>query len=176
MRLRVGAPGAHFVRVVACILLDRSGRAAVRIAFAQHRVHRTAQHFGVARADFLLRIRLGIFRKVGDVVPFSLQFLDRGLQLRRRGTDVGQLDDVRFRPQGQRTQLGQVVGDFLVGVQVFREVRQDASGKGDIAGFNRHSGRLGEGLHDRQQGVGCQCGCLVGQGVNDFLFCHVFSH
>ena len=45
MRLRVRRPRAHLVRVVACVFFDGAGGAAVRIAFAQHRVHGGAEHF-----------------------------------------------------------------------------------------------------------------------------------
>jgi hypothetical protein len=47
------APFAHAVRVLARVFLHRARRAAVGVAFAQHRVDGAAQAFGVARADGL---------------------------------------------------------------------------------------------------------------------------
>ena len=53
-------PLAHAVRVLLRVLLDRLGCAAIRVAFAQHRVHRAAQAFGVALLDVLFLVGLRI--------------------------------------------------------------------------------------------------------------------
>ena len=58
MRARGLAPCGHAVRVLARVLLHRLGRAAVGIAFAQHRVDRAADALVVARTDLLLLVRL----------------------------------------------------------------------------------------------------------------------
>ncbi len=41
---RIAAPLPHRMRIVFRILLDRRRHATVRVAFAQHRIHRTAEH------------------------------------------------------------------------------------------------------------------------------------
>ena len=80
--------------VLAGVGLDRGRRTAVGVALAQHRVHRAAQQLGVAILEFLLGVGLGIFRVVRDGIALVLQFGDAGAQLRYRGADVRQLDDV----------------------------------------------------------------------------------
>ena len=92
--LRVRGPRPHRVRVRARVVLHRERRPAVGVALAQHRVDRRALDGVVRRADRPLlvgRRRLGV---VGQVVALLLQLLDRRLELRDRGADVGQLDDV----------------------------------------------------------------------------------
>ena len=42
---------AHAVRVLAGVLLDGLGRAAVRITLAQHRIHRAAENLAVALSN-----------------------------------------------------------------------------------------------------------------------------
>ena len=172
--LGVGGPLAHPVRMLARVLLDRGGGAAVGVAFAQHRVHRAAEHLAVTRLDLLLGIRFRVFRIIRDFVSLGLQFLDRRLQLRQRCADIGQLDDVGFRLQRQLAQFGQVIGDSLACGQVLGEGREYASCQGNIPGFDGDAGCPGEGLDDRQQRVGCQRRRFVGQRVNNFLVRHDF--
>ena len=112
--LGVCSPGAHFVRVLARVVLDRQRCAAVGVAFAQYRVYGTAHHFAVTRLDFFFSVSGDGFRVVRDVEALRLQFFDRGLQLRDRGADIGQLDDVGFRGNGQGAQFGEVVCYSLV--------------------------------------------------------------
>ncbi len=90
----VGGPLAHPVRMLARELFDRSGGAAVGVAFAQHRVHRATEHLAVTQLDLFFRIRFRIIGVVRNLVSLRLQFLDRGLQLRERCADIGQLDNV----------------------------------------------------------------------------------
>ncbi len=175
MRLGIGAPGAHLVRILACVLLDRSRSAAVGVAFAQHGIHGAAEHLAVTGLDFLLGIRLRIFRIVRDLVALRLQFLDRGLQLRDRCANIRQLDDVRFRFQRQFAQFGQLIRDLLGRSQIFREVREYASCKRDVSCLNGDAGSLGKGLNNRKQRVSCQSRRFIGQGVNNFLGRHVCS-
>ena len=71
-----------------------SGRPAVGVALAEHRVDGAAQHLRVARLDGLLGV---VFRRLGvvrHVVALALELPDGLLELRNRGRDVGQLDDV----------------------------------------------------------------------------------
>jgi hypothetical protein len=99
------------VRVLAGEGLDRRGRAAVGVALAQDRVDRGALDavIGLARGALLVgRRRVGVVR---DVVAGVLELLDRALELRDRGADVRQLDDVRLGRLGQLAELGQRVRD-----------------------------------------------------------------
>ncbi|MNF77115.1 hypothetical protein D3C84_592530 [compost metagenome] len=96
-----------------------------------------------------------------------LEFLDGGLELRNRGADVGQLDDVGLWRGGQFAQFGEVVADLLVLAQVLGEACQDAACEGDVPCFHSDAGGGSEGFDDRKQGVGCQRRCFVGEGVND---------
>jgi hypothetical protein len=61
VRARGLAPVGHAVRVLARVFLHGLGRAAVGVAFAQHRVHRAAGALVVARADVLLLVRVSGF-------------------------------------------------------------------------------------------------------------------
>ena len=67
---------------------------------------------GLARG--LLLVRLRVVRVVRDVVARVLELLDRRLQLRDRGADVRQLDDVRLGRLGQLAELGERVRDALL--------------------------------------------------------------
>src|SRR5471032_901389 len=150
VRLGVCSPGAHFVRVLACVVLDRQRRAAVRVAFAQYRVHGAAIDLVVTCTGFFFRVGGYGFRVVRQGVALGLQLLDRSLQLRGRGADVRQLDDVGFRRYGQVAQFGEVVRDSL-GAQLLGEACEDARGEGNVAGFHSNISGSGEGLYDRQQ-------------------------
>ena len=54
--LGVCGPGAHFVRVLACVVFHRQRCAAVGVAFAQYRVYGAAHDFAVTRFDVFLGI------------------------------------------------------------------------------------------------------------------------
>ncbi|MNZ64731.1 hypothetical protein D3C78_829050 [compost metagenome] len=148
--LGVLGPGAHFVRVLARVVLDRQRSATVGVAFTQNRVHGAALDLVVARLGFFVGVAGHGFRVVRQVVALGLQLFDRGLQLWNRSTDVRQLDDVGFRRNGQGAQFGEVVGYGFV-TQLLGEAGQDAPCKRDIAGFNGDISRGGERLYDRQQ-------------------------
>ena len=164
---RSHAPLAHAVRILAGVVLHGGGRAAVRVALAQHGIDGAAQAPGVALADGLLGVGLRLLREIRHLVALALQFLDRADQLMHRGTDVGQLDDVGIGQQGQTTEFGQVVGHPLRLGQEFREFAQDAAGHGDVAGGDLDAGRRGERADDGQEGTRRQQRGLVGQGVDD---------
>ena len=167
MRARRLRPLAHAVRVLARVLLDRVGRAAVRITLPQNGVHRAAETFGVAVADFLVLVGLRTLRIVRNLESLALQFLDRGDQLRHRGADVGQLDDVGVGQLRQLAQFAQVVGHALLVGQVFGELGQDPCCHRDVTGLDLDARRFGEGTHDRQERVRRQQRRLVGQRVDD---------
>ena len=148
---RVLAPRAHLVRMAARIRLHGAGGAAVGVALAQHRIDGAAQHLAVAGADFLVRRRRVAVGIVGNVVALALQFLDRGLELRDRGGNIGELDDVGFRLHRQLAELGELVVDLLLGLQLVGEVGDDAAGQRNVLQLHLHAGRAHEGLDDRQQ-------------------------
>lgn len=161
------APLAHAVRVLTGETLDRCRRAAVGIALAQDRVDGAAEHLGVALQDFFFFVGLRIFRQVRNRIAARLQFADRGLQLRHRGADVRQLDDVGVRILRQLAQRGEVVRDTLFGCQTVREFGQDPRGHRDIAFNDVDAGRRGERPDDGQQRVGRQQRRLISQRIDD---------
>ena len=118
-------PVAHRVRVVARVGLDRSRRATVGVALAQHRVDGRALDVVVALADVAQLVGARIVGVVGDRVAGRLELGDGRLQLRQRGRDVRQLDDVRVGRDRQLAELGQRVGDPLLGLEPIRELGQD---------------------------------------------------
>ncbi len=165
--LRVGRPGPHRVGMVTGVVLDRLGRPAIGVALAQHRVHGAALHLVVGGLDGLLLVVRRLVRVVRDGVAGRLQLGDRGLQLRNRGADVGQLDDVGFRRLRQLPELGQIVGHPLLGRQTVRDRSQDATGQRDVTGLHRNPRRSGVGPDYRQERAGGQRRCLVGVGVEN---------
>ena len=167
MRARGLRPFGHRVRVLPRVLLHRARRAAVGVAFAQHRVDRRADALGVACLDRLLFVGLRVVRVVRDLVALALQLLDRRHQLRHRRADVGQLDDVGVRLERLLAQLGQRVGHALLRRQVLGEVAEDPRRDRDVARLDPHAGRLGERADDRQEGAGRQKRRLVGERVDD---------
>ncbi len=167
VRLGLGAPGAHAVRVLACVVLHRGRRAAIGIALAQHRVDRAALDLVVARLGFLLFLILRLVHVVRQRITLLLQFLDRGLELRHRGADVGQLDDVGFRRGRQLAQFGQVVGDALALAQVFGELRNQAAGQRNVAGLHGDASGASERGDDRQQRLRRQVRGFIGERVQD---------
>ncbi|MDR6139676.1 hypothetical protein QE438_002980 [Pseudoxanthomonas sp. SORGH_AS 997] len=167
MGLRIGRPLAHAVRVLAGVVLHRQRRAAVGVALAQHRVDRAALDPVIARLGILLRVGLGLVGVGRQRIALVLQLLDRGLELRHRGGDVGQLDDVGFGRGGQRAQFGQVVGDLLRIAQQVGELRQDAPGQRDVAGLDHDAGGVGIGVDDGQERLRGQERGFVGQRVQD---------
>ena len=170
--LRVGAPLAHRVRVLAGVVLHRVGRAAVGVALAQDRVDRAALDPVVAGTHVLVLVGLGVVRVVREVEAELLQLRDRSLQLRGGGADVGQLDDVGLGGLGEVTELVQVVVDALVLGQQLGEARQDPGGEGDVAGVDGDVGLLGVRLEDREERVRRQERRLVGLGVDDLRVGH----
>ncbi len=175
MGFRIGAPGAHLVRMFTGELFDRSRRAAIRVAFPQYGVDGAANDLAVARLDVFFCIRFGIFGIVRDLVTQRLQFLDCRFQLWRRCTDVRQLDDVGFGPKSQLTQFGQLISYALARSQIFGKVRDDSACKGNIFCFNDNTRCLGECLNDRKQGVCCQPRRFINLGPINLWCCHDFS-
>ncbi len=162
-------PGLHHsVRIFLSEFLDRDSSAPVRVSFTQHRVDGGAEYFGIAFLDLFFCFGLRLFRILGNIIAFFTQFLDRGLQLRDRCTDIRQFDDVGVGSLGQFTQLGQVIGDFLVFREVVGKVGDDSAGKGDVSGFDFDASALGKGLNNGKQGISCQCRCFINLCPNNF--------
>ena len=131
--------------------LTESGRAAVGVALAQHRVDRGALELVVAGADILLGVRLRVVGVVRQVVALRLQLRDGGLQLRQRRRDVRQLDDVRLGRGGERAELGERVAEALLGVQVLGERGDDAAGERDVARLDLDTRSARERADDRER-------------------------
>ena len=167
MRLGVRRPGTHGVGVLAGKLLDRLGRTTVRIALAEHRVDGAAEDLAVAGADGAVVVGGDVVGVVRDGKAVRLNLGDGGLELRHRGADVGQLDDVGFGAEREVTELGEGVARLLLRRQPLREVGDDATGERDVAKLNVNTHLLREGLHHGQEGVGGERGGFVGVGVND---------
>ena len=164
---RVRAPGAHRVRVRPRVVLDRAGRATIGVALTQDRVDRGALDLVVLRAGRLVLVGLRVLGVVRQVVALVLQLLDRGLQLRDGGGDVGELDDVGLGPGGQLAELGERVVDALLLGEALGELADDPAGERDVAGLDLDAGGLGVGRDDRQERVRRQHGCFIGVGVDD---------
>ncbi len=164
-RLRPGLH--HLVWVLLGEGLDRDGGAAVGVAFTKDRVDRRAERGGEAGAQRVLLVRFRLFGEVGDVVPLFLQLLDRGLELRDRGADVRQLDDVAFRGLRELAELAEVVGDLLVLTEALGEERDDAAREGDVASLELDAGAAQVGLHDGEEGEGGERGGFVRDGPGD---------
>ena len=166
---------AHAVRVLARVLLDGVRGAAVRVAFAQNRVDCAAQNLAVALLERLLLVGLRMRRIVRERIALFLKLLDGGGELRYRGADVRQLDDVGLGHLGQLAELGEVVRHALLFGQLVGELGQDARRHGNVGAFDVDPRRLGEGPNDRQKGVSRKQRRLVGQRVDDgrLLIAHV---
>ena len=168
--LRPLLPLTHRVRVLLGVVLDRSRGAAVGVALAQHRVHRRAEAAAVARADFLLLVGLRVFRVVGDLVALFLQLLDAGLELRDRGADVGQLDDVGVGLERLLAEFGERVGHALVFAQVLGELGQHAGRDRNVGLLDVDACGAGEGADDREEGARRQQRRFVRERVDDLRF------
>ncbi|MNX89059.1 hypothetical protein D3C86_1210580 [compost metagenome] len=155
------------MRVLAGVVLDRQGGAAVGVAFAQDRVHGAALDLVVAGLDVALGVVGRGVRVVRQLVALFLQFLDGGLQLRHRGADVGQLDDVGVRLHGQGAELSQRVGQLLAVFEVVGEQGDDAACQRNVAGLDRDACGFGECLDDGQQRTGCKRRSFVGEGIDN---------
>ncbi|RMS09931.1 hypothetical protein ALP75_201126 [Pseudomonas syringae pv. actinidiae] len=165
--LGVGSPRAHFVWVLARVILDRQRGTAIGVAFAQHRVHGAALGLVVTCAGFFFRVSGRFFRVVGNLVALILKLLDGRLQLRDRGADVRQLDDVGFWRSGQFAQLGEMIRHLLIGAKRLREAGKNTARQRDVARFHVDIGGGCESFDDRQQRVGGEGRSFVGEGVDD---------
>ncbi len=172
VRLRVGRPGAHAVRVGLGVVLDGGGGAAVGVALAQHRVHGAALDLVVPGADVLVGVGLRVVRVVRKRVALSLELGDGGLELRDGRRDVRQLDDVRAGRPGQLAQLGECVIDTLLGREVLRETGDDPAREGDVTALDRDACGRGVRLDDGQERVGRQGRGLVGVRIDDGRVSH----
>ena len=144
------------MRVLLRVLLHGRRDAPIGVTFAQHGIHGAAKHFRVLRFDGFLGFRARLFRVIRKVVALLLELFDGALELRHRGADIRQLDDVGFGRRRDLAELLQVVAHSLVLGEPVGELREDASGERDVARLDDAAGRLRESLHDRQQRVGCE--------------------
>ena len=166
-RLRAGRERLVAVRVLLRVVLHGERRTPIAVALTQHGVHGGALDAVVAGADVLLIERLRVVRVVRDVEALRLQLRDGGLQLRDRGRDVRELDDVRLGQRGETSELGERVADLLLGGQLLRERREDAGRERDVAGLDIHPRCPRHCLDDRQERGRCQSRRLIGVGIED---------
>ena len=122
---RCRAPLAHGVRVFAGKGFYRGRSTAVRVALTQYRVYSAAQYFAITGGDIFFFVSLGIFFIFRDLITLLVQLFDGRAQLRDRGGNVRQFNDVGVRIFGVFTQFGQSIGHALVFCEVVREVGQD---------------------------------------------------
>ena len=167
MGFAVRRPGAHRMGVGLGKVLHRRGGAAVRVAFAQDRVHGRALDRIIATAGFLFRIGSGVFGIVGQVIALRLQFLDGGNQLRGRGRDVGQFDDIGLWCGDQCAQFGQIVGLAQVLRQAVGKRGDDPTRQRDVARPDGNPGCRSKGADDRQKRSRSQLRSLVNLGDDD---------
>ena len=170
VRFGVLAPGAHLVRVLAGILLDGAGGAAVGVAFAQDRVDDAAEHSVVAGLDVLLGVVLRAVGIIRNGVALALQFLDRGPQLRDRGRDVGQLHDVGVGLERQRAEFGEFVAGPLGRGEQVGDAGKNAAGQRDVLQRHGYTRRADEGFDDRQQRIGRERRGFIDLCPHDFEF------
>mmetsp|Transcript_9942 Transcript_9942/g.41730 ORF Transcript_9942/g.41730 Transcript_9942/m.41730 type:complete len:581 (+) Transcript_9942:2473-4215(+) len=134
-RLGVGRPSAHLVRVRARVRLDGRSDAAVRVAFAQHRVHRRPQHLGVPRLGLLFLDRKRVRIALGErrhVEALGVELRDDRLELRHRRRDVGKFHDVRAGRLGDVAERRQRIRPPLRRREPVRERGEHAAGEGDV--------------------------------------------
>ena len=168
--LGVLGPLAHAVRVLLHKVLHGLRCAAVGVALTQHRVNSGALDGIVAGSEVLFFLGGRIIRVIRQVVAGSLQLGDGLLQLHQGSGNIRQLDDICFRGLGHLAQLCQGVFDLLLLGQALWELRGDAGGQRDIAGFHVDASGGSEGLHDGLEGVGRQQRRLIGTGPRNL--CH----
>ena len=153
--------------MLAGVFLNGFRGAAVGVSLAQHRIDGAPLDPVIAGSDLLLPLGPGIVGILRKGIPLGLEFRNGRLELRDGGTDVRKLDDVRLRAEGQGTEFGKRVADPLLGLQEVGEIGDDAPGERDVTQLDGDPRMLRERLNDRQEGIGCQGGGLVGLGVED---------
>ena len=166
-RFAIGAPVAHAVRVVLGEFLDGGGGAAVRVAFAQNRVHGRAFDPVIFGAHGFFRVGFRGFGVIGDCETLGLQFLHSRDQLRDRSRDVRQFDHIGLGRFHQIPQFGQIVGDPLIVGQAFGEGGKDTTGKRDVLGAHCDVGSGCKSLNDRQERAAGKLGRLVHFGIDN---------
>jgi hypothetical protein len=176
MRARARRPGTHRVWMLARVGLDRGGRSTIGVALAQHRVDRAPLDPVVAHAVRPLFVAGRLIGVVGDRVALALKFGDRRLQLRQRGADVRQLDDVGLRRLRQLAELAERVRNALLRREPLRELRENPGGERDIARLDLNVRRGGERLEHREQRLRRERRSLVGDRVEDLHARMTLSH
>ncbi len=149
--LRSHAPSAHAVWIFTCKVFNGQRGAAIRIALSQDWIHCRAQALGVTIANGFVCVCFWVFREIRQLIALALQLLNTSLELRNRCTDVGQLDDVGLRHQGELAQMSQVIRELLLRGEELREFSQDTSSHRDIALSDLDARRSSESANQRQK-------------------------
>ena len=163
----ISRPRAHRVRVLLGKRLHWCCHAAIGIAFAQNRIHRRTKHLRVTLAHRLFLISLWFLGEVRHGKAIRLQFLNGRDQLRDRGADIRQFDDVRLGRGGQFAQFGECIGNTLCFGEVFREIGENPTGERNILQLKLNTGTPGERAQDGQQRMRRQRRRFIGLGVNN---------
>ena len=104
----------------------------------------------------------------------GLELTDGGLQLRDRGADVWQLDNVRFWTLGQLPQLSECITNSLLLGEKIREGGDNSACQRDVSGF--HPNADGPAIAGRRGGViGCEGWGFVRLGIDDRPGCSSFA-
>ncbi|KKQ80668.1 MAG: hypothetical protein UT02_C0004G0021, partial [Parcubacteria group bacterium GW2011_GWC2_38_7] len=106
-------------------------------------------------------------RVVRNFVPLRLQLPDGLLELRDRGGDVRQLDDVGLGRLRQIAKLGELVRRPLRLGEQLGEGGDDAAGERDVPRLDGDASALREGPHDREERKRSQGGRLVNVRPDD---------
>ena len=149
--LDLAGPVSHGMGIGLRVGLHRSSHTAIRVPLSKHRIDRAPQDLGIPRLDFLISLSVDVLRVVRNSVSVFLQFLDSGLQLGNRGTDIGQLDDVCSRGLGQLAQFGQRVILLLLITEMVGQIRDNPASQGNVLQLEFNPRRRGEGSQNRQQ-------------------------
>ncbi len=150
MRARGLAPRFHRMRVLPGVALDRRRRTTIRVALAQDGIYRAAKRLPVALPERFVIIGLWVIREIREPESLGLQLGDSGLELRHRGADVGQFDDVGVRELRQAAEFTEIVGDFLLVVEIVGEFRKNAGRQRDVARRDFNARRRRERANNRQ--------------------------
>ena len=94
----------------------------IEITFSENRVDCRSKNLGIDSLNglFLSILRVGWI--VRDIITLGLELSNTLQQLRDRGRDVGQLDDVSLRGLGELSKSCKFIRDSLVWLQSIRKV------------------------------------------------------
>ena len=169
VRLRVGRPRAHRVRVLAGVLLDRRRRPAVGVALAQHRVHGAALDLVVAGAHVVLFVGLRIVGIVGHArSPCACSSAMASFSCGIDALMFGSLMMFASGVLASSPSSASASPTRCSAVERLGERREDPSGDSEMSRVSTFdAGGAGVGLDDREERVRREQRRLVGERVDD---------